>query len=398
MAIIPPQHSERYINQRYNKALYIVQHLPASSNVQPTKEQKLELYALYKQVSLGDISTQRPGIFDVVGRAKWDAWKKLQGLSEQESKHRYVEILLQVATEAYKKPAGRAQAQHIIQSFAVRQSTDESGDSSSDSGLESADSQDEEERAYLQQIQSARIPPPRPLARGPPRKVWHGSRLGATSRASSQTMMTAPSQMRRYSQSSSGRPQSVASSSISGLELNASRRKPREYYDENLANSNPWDLHPSTLQYKVDQQTPVLGTESVSSSITARQGQSTAGDGDEVSSVLGPATKKALESLKSEIVALNERIDGLRNELKTRDHRKTATPAIAPRKPKDERWEGWKWVYKATLRHAFMNLATAVLLFILLYKNNSPIAHVIIKVILRMWQRIKLRLMISSLL
>jgi hypothetical protein len=43
MAIIPPQHSERYINQRYNKALYIVQHLPASSNVQPTKEQKLEV-------------------------------------------------------------------------------------------------------------------------------------------------------------------------------------------------------------------------------------------------------------------------------------------------------------------------------------------------------------------
>lgn len=30
-----------------------------------------QLYAYYKQVSQGDIDTQRPGIFDVVGRAKW---------------------------------------------------------------------------------------------------------------------------------------------------------------------------------------------------------------------------------------------------------------------------------------------------------------------------------------
>lgn len=40
---IPAHYSDRYINQRYNKALYIVQHLPNSSNVQPTKEQKLEV-------------------------------------------------------------------------------------------------------------------------------------------------------------------------------------------------------------------------------------------------------------------------------------------------------------------------------------------------------------------
>jgi hypothetical protein len=52
MAIIPPQHSERYINQRYNKALYIVQHLPASSNVQPTKEQKLEVGIIKKKTIL----------------------------------------------------------------------------------------------------------------------------------------------------------------------------------------------------------------------------------------------------------------------------------------------------------------------------------------------------------
>ncbi|KAI8972767.1 Acbp from Moniliophthora Perniciosa, partial [Pilobolus umbonatus] len=93
-------YTDRYINQRYNKALYIVQHLPTSSKVQPTKEQKLELYAYYKQASVGDVNTTRPGIFDLMGRSKWDAWKAKEGISQLDAKHRYVEILLNIATEA----------------------------------------------------------------------------------------------------------------------------------------------------------------------------------------------------------------------------------------------------------------------------------------------------------
>ncbi|KAI9278063.1 acyl CoA binding protein-domain-containing protein [Sporodiniella umbellata] len=63
-------YTDRFIVYRYNKALHIVQSLPASSNFQPTRNQKLELYAFYKQVSEGDINTQRPGLFDIVGKAK----------------------------------------------------------------------------------------------------------------------------------------------------------------------------------------------------------------------------------------------------------------------------------------------------------------------------------------
>lgn len=43
MANIPPHYTDRFILQRYNKALHIVQNLPASSNFQPTKSQKLEV-------------------------------------------------------------------------------------------------------------------------------------------------------------------------------------------------------------------------------------------------------------------------------------------------------------------------------------------------------------------
>lgn len=39
---IPPHYSDRYVQQRYSKALRIVQHLSTSS-FQPTKEQKLQV-------------------------------------------------------------------------------------------------------------------------------------------------------------------------------------------------------------------------------------------------------------------------------------------------------------------------------------------------------------------
>ncbi|CEP14941.1 hypothetical protein [Parasitella parasitica] len=165
MASIPPHYTDRFILQRYNKALHFVQHLPATSNFQPTKSQKLELYALYKQVSEGDINTQRPGLFDVVGRAKWDAWKKLEGTTALEARHIYVEALLRVATEAYKKNTGREEAQRIIHAFAIMKPS--GADDSSDDLLDTDDtstnqeddtsdaSEEAEEKAYLREIQES---------------------------------------------------------------------------------------------------------------------------------------------------------------------------------------------------------------------------------------------------
>ncbi|KAI8084572.1 acyl CoA binding protein-domain-containing protein [Halteromyces radiatus] len=138
---IPPHYSNRYIQQRYNKALQIVQHLPASS-FQPTKEQKLQLYAYYKQVSLGNVNTPRPGLFDVVGRAKWDAWKKLEGTNKLEAQHRYVDTLLEAVSEAYQKPASRIQAQQIIQTFAMMRPSRDDADDTTDDDLTSATEDD----------------------------------------------------------------------------------------------------------------------------------------------------------------------------------------------------------------------------------------------------------------
>ncbi|GAA5805554.1 hypothetical protein HPULCUR_011073 [Helicostylum pulchrum] len=332
MINIPPHYSDRYISQRYNKALYIVQHLPNSSNVQPTKDQRLELYSFYKQVSQGNINTPRPGIFDVVGRAKWDAWKKLEGITELKAKHAYVEILLQVAMEAYKKPAGRAQAHQIIQSFAVMQPSGDSGDSSSEEDS-SVGSTEAEELAYLRQVERAT-----PTRRQPAARVWRGGGGGgggggsrASSRASSTgqlSMRTAPTEFGRLSQSSSRsadiRPMSVAS--------NIRRRVYDDNFDESV---NPWVMQSSSMQQYNNNSRPSSSSQqdiyrspvSASSSVTATQYNNSVtnerfvlgGRSSDQHVLLGPATKRAIESIQLEIEALNERINGLRKEIVDRD-------------------------------------------------------------------------------
>jgi acyl-CoA-binding protein len=59
----------------------------------PSDHQLLELYSLYKQATLGDVTGDRPGGFDFKGRAKWDAWKQRSGLSREEAMRQYVDLV-----------------------------------------------------------------------------------------------------------------------------------------------------------------------------------------------------------------------------------------------------------------------------------------------------------------
>ena len=53
----------------------------------------LSLYALYKQATEGDVQGAKPGFFDFVGGAKYDAWARLEGTSEDEAMTQYVELV-----------------------------------------------------------------------------------------------------------------------------------------------------------------------------------------------------------------------------------------------------------------------------------------------------------------
>lgn len=55
-----------------------------------TNEQALEIYAFFKQATVGNINTNRPGMFDLKGKYKWDAWKAKEGLSTEDARAGYV--------------------------------------------------------------------------------------------------------------------------------------------------------------------------------------------------------------------------------------------------------------------------------------------------------------------
>ena len=57
----------------------------------PGNDDMLALYAHYKQASEGDVKGSRPGMLDMVGRAKYDAWSKLKGMKGDDAMKKYVD-------------------------------------------------------------------------------------------------------------------------------------------------------------------------------------------------------------------------------------------------------------------------------------------------------------------
>lgn len=53
----------------------------------------LRIYSLYKQATEGDNEEPKPGFTDIVARAKWDAWQKLEGTSSDEAMQQYIDLI-----------------------------------------------------------------------------------------------------------------------------------------------------------------------------------------------------------------------------------------------------------------------------------------------------------------
>ncbi len=73
----------------FEQASKDIQSLPE----RPDNETLLRLYALYKQGSDGDVSGDKPGFFDFVGTAKYEAWAKLEGTAREEAQKKYVDLV-----------------------------------------------------------------------------------------------------------------------------------------------------------------------------------------------------------------------------------------------------------------------------------------------------------------
>lgn len=76
------------LDERFNKAAEDVKNL----KTRPTDQELLELYALYKQAIIGDCNISRPGMMDLKGKAKWDAWNEKKGMSQNDAKEAYIKF------------------------------------------------------------------------------------------------------------------------------------------------------------------------------------------------------------------------------------------------------------------------------------------------------------------
>ena len=77
------------LSQRFDAAALDSRQLPE----RPGNEDLLRLYALYKQATEGNVTGERPGMMDFVGRAKFDAWKELAGTGTDDAMERYIELV-----------------------------------------------------------------------------------------------------------------------------------------------------------------------------------------------------------------------------------------------------------------------------------------------------------------
>jgi diazepam-binding inhibitor (GABA receptor modulator, acyl-CoA-binding protein) len=77
------------LKAKFEKAVADSKSLPEK----PDNATLLQIYALYKQASAGDVDGKRPGFTDMVGRAKFDAWAATKGKSTNEAMQEYVDLI-----------------------------------------------------------------------------------------------------------------------------------------------------------------------------------------------------------------------------------------------------------------------------------------------------------------
>jgi len=81
--------------EEFEAAAQRAQQLPSK----PSNAVLLQLYALYKQATEGDVTGTRPGGFDFKAIAKYDAWAGISGKSKESARQEYVALVDSLAVK-----------------------------------------------------------------------------------------------------------------------------------------------------------------------------------------------------------------------------------------------------------------------------------------------------------
>lgn len=78
------------LRSQFETASNAIQNLPKEGQFQPSNETLLKFYGYFKQATVGACKKNRPSIFNVVERAKWDAWNSVSNLTQSDAMSSYI--------------------------------------------------------------------------------------------------------------------------------------------------------------------------------------------------------------------------------------------------------------------------------------------------------------------
>jgi acyl-CoA-binding protein len=79
----------------FNTAVAQSKDLPS----RPSNEDLLQMYALFKQATDGDVSGDKPGGFDFKAIAKYSAWEEKKGTGKEQAMQEYVNLVERLKKE-----------------------------------------------------------------------------------------------------------------------------------------------------------------------------------------------------------------------------------------------------------------------------------------------------------
>lgn len=84
-----PKETMTSLEQKFEEAKNKVMTLPEK----PGNDVMLELYALNKQATIGDINIEKPAMFDFVAAAKYNAWNAKKGMGQEDAQQKYIDYV-----------------------------------------------------------------------------------------------------------------------------------------------------------------------------------------------------------------------------------------------------------------------------------------------------------------
>lgn len=84
------------IEEKFNAAVNVIKGLPPKGSYQPSYDMMLRFYSYFKQATEGPCKSRRPAFWDIVGKAKYDAWKRLGEMPKEKAMQSYVDELKKI--------------------------------------------------------------------------------------------------------------------------------------------------------------------------------------------------------------------------------------------------------------------------------------------------------------